>query len=133
MSQDTVFTKIINREVPADIVYEDDDFIAFRDIKPITPVHVLVVPKKPYKSLEHVDIENNEFYAGLLKTARKVAKIEGVQENYKLHLNSGEQVQAVHHIHLHVIGGWDKDVTTEDIDSKTKKYLKRSRPSSKNQ
>ncbi len=103
---DSLFTKIIKREIPATIVYEDDDFIAFKDIHPQAPVHVLVVPKQPYKTLEEVPPENSDFHAKLLLTARKVAKILHIQDNYKLFMNVGKHVQAIHHIHLHLLGGW---------------------------
>ncbi len=105
---DSIFTKIINREIPAKIEYEDDEFIAFRDIHAKAPVHVLIVPKEPYRSLEKVPVENIDFSAKLLITARKVAKKLGIAQNYKIAMNVGEQVQAVQHLHLHLMGGWPK-------------------------
>lgn len=107
---DSIFTKIINRELPSTIQYEDDEFIAFNDIHPAAPVHVLVVPKKPYETLEKVDPSDSAFHAKLLFTARKVAQKMGIADNYKLVMNVGKGVQVVHHIHLHVMGGW-KDAT----------------------
>ena len=109
---DSIFTKIINREVPATIHYEDDDFIAFEDISHRAPVHLLIVPKKAYSSLEEVDLNNHEFHSKFLETARIVAQKMGIQDNYKLFMNVGEKVQAVHHIHLHLMGGWDKEEKT---------------------
>ena len=110
---DSIFTKIINREIPATIHYEDDDFIAFEDISHRAPVHLLIVPKKAYQSLEKVDFNDNNFHSKLLKTARKVAKKMGIQDNYKIFMNVGEQVQAVPHLHLHLMGGWSRDEKSE--------------------
>jgi histidine triad (HIT) family protein len=104
---DSIFTKIINRELPAKIVYEDDAFIAFEDIHPKAPVHVLLVTKEPYASLEKIPVENTELHAKILKTVRKVAQQLGIVQNYKIAMNVGEGVQAVHHLHVHVMGGWE--------------------------
>ncbi len=103
----SIFTKIINRELPSTIEYEDDEFIVFRDIHPHAPVHVLVVPKHEYKTLEEVSLADEHFHSRLLLTARKVAKKLGIGENYKLIMNVGDQMQIVPHIHLHLMGGWD--------------------------
>jgi histidine triad (HIT) family protein len=84
MTETSIFTKIINREIPATIHYEDDDFIAFDDISHKAPVHILVVPKKAYMSLEKVDFEDDQFHSQLLKTARQVAKKMGIADNYKI-------------------------------------------------
>lgn len=104
---DSIFTKIISREVPATIRYEDDDFIAFDDIHPHAPVHILVVTKVPYETLEAVSDADERTHARLLLTARFVAKQAGIDSNYRLVMNVGKDVQAVHHLHLHVLGGWD--------------------------
>lgn len=118
---DSIFTKIINREIPSTIRYEDDSFIAIDDIAPAAPIHVLIIPKQPFKTLEDVSTENNSLHAGLLLTARKVAKQLGISENYKLFMNVGKVVQAVHHIHLHLLGGWDKSATREELDASSRK------------
>lgn len=102
----SLFTKIINREIPATIEYEDDEFIAFRDIHPRAPIHVLLVPKKEYQTLEEVDIQDAEFHGRLLLTARQVAKKLGIEGNYKLMMNVGPKMQIVPHVHLHILGGW---------------------------
>lgn len=104
---DSIFTKIIQREIPADIVYEDDEFISFRDINPKAPIHVLIVTKKPYQTLEEIPVSDTKFHANLLLTARKVAKKLGIEGDYKLHMNVGKHVQVVHHIHIHLLGGWN--------------------------
>src|SRR5258708_2413375 len=103
---DSIFTQIINRQIPATIVYEDDQFIAFKDIHPKAPVHVLLVTKEPYLSLEKVPSEDSELHAQILQTARKVAKQLGISANYKIAMNVGPEVQAVQHLHLHLMGGW---------------------------
>lgn len=103
---ESIFTKIINREIPASIVYEDDEFIAFKDINPKAPIHVLLVPKQPHVTLETIPLADDTFHAALLMTARKVAAELGIQDNYKLHMNVGNKVQQVPHIHLHILGGW---------------------------
>lgn len=112
----SIFTKIINREIPATIHYEDEEFIAIDDIHPAAPVHVLIIPKAELATLELVDLADEKFHARLLMTARKVAQQLGIAENYKLMMNVGRQVQQVHHIHLHLLGGWDKDKTVEELD-----------------
>lgn len=114
--QPSIFTRIINKEIPAKVVYEDDEFIAIHDIHPMAPVHVLLIPKEEIKTLEHVDIENEEFHKKLLQTARKVAKEAGIQDNYKLMMNVGEQVQQVLHIHVHILGGWEQTKQADELD-----------------
>lgn len=104
--EDSIFTKIIKRELPATIEYEDTEFIAFRDIHPHAPVHVLVVPKAQYTTLEHVDLDDVGFHAKLLMVGRQVAQKLGIGANYRFVMNVGTDVQAVHHLHLHVLGGW---------------------------
>ena len=108
MSEESIFTKIINRQIPATIEYEDDEFIAFRDIHPRAPIHVLLVPKKPYTTLEAVDIEDAGFHARLLQTVRRLAKKLAISDNYKLIMNVGDKMQLVPHVHLHLLGGWEK-------------------------
>jgi histidine triad (HIT) family protein len=113
---DSLFTKIINREIPAKIQYEDDDFIAFDDISPRAPVHVLIVTKEPFQSLEKIPQDNAEIHAKLLLVARKIADKLEIRDNYKLFMNVGEQIQAVQHLHLHLMGGWDLDKESDHVD-----------------
>lgn len=103
---ESIFTKIINKELPSTIQYEDDEFIVINDIYPKAPVHVLIIPKKAYRSLEEVEINDDVFHAKLLKLARQMAKQLGIVENYKLFMNIGNLVQDVPHLHLHLMGGW---------------------------
>ena len=101
----TVFAKIIRREIPADIVYEDDLTLAFRDIQPVAPVHVLVVPKKPLANLSEVDAADEPLVGHCLRVCHLVARQEGLTD-YRVVTNVGEQAgQSVFHLHFHVIGG----------------------------
>ncbi len=106
MSED-LFLKIINREIPADIIYEDDTVLAFRDINPQAPLHVLVIPKKHLRTLNEVRDEDEETLGRLLNVARKIAREEGVAEDgYRVVMNCNEGAgQTVFHIHLHLLGG----------------------------
>ncbi|MDQ5931159.1 MAG: histidine triad family protein [Patescibacteria group bacterium] len=124
MSQDSIFTKIINREIPATIEFEDDEFIAIHDIHPAAPVHLLIIPKKPLETLESVPVEDDAFHAKILKVARQLAQKLGISDNYKLMMNVGKKVQMVHHIHLHLLGGWDGGKTTEELDKESEKFAK---------
>lgn len=104
---DCIFCKIINRELPSNIVYEDDEIIAFRDIKPVTPVHILVIPKKHISSL--VDLtEDDEAVIGKIYTViNRIAKQEGISDKgFRVIVNCGEDGgQVVKHIHFHLLGG----------------------------
>lgn len=101
----TLFTKIINREIPADIVYEDDHVIAFRDIDPKAPVHILIIPRSEIPGLAFLPETGDHMH--ILNAAKKVAEQEGLAENgYRLVINQGEDGgQTVDHLHAHLIGG----------------------------
>jgi histidine triad (HIT) family protein len=103
----TIFQKIIDREIPADIVYEDDRALAFRDIDPQAPVHVLVIPKKAIANVAGAADEDAALLGHLLLVARDVAKQEGLAEGgYRIVANNGRDGgQEVFHLHLHVLGG----------------------------
>jgi histidine triad (HIT) family protein len=105
--EDSLFTKIIKREIPADIVYEDDDVIAFNDINPQAPVHVLIVPKKQIPTINDAQEEDAELIGKIILAAKKIAKARGVDEDgYRLVLNCNEGAgQSVFHIHCHLLGG----------------------------
>ncbi len=120
---DSIFTKIIRREIPATIHYEDENFIAIEDIHPKAPIHVLVIPKKQYETLEMVDLDDDVFYAQLLKTVRIVAQKMGIAENYKIFMNVGKKVQQVHHIHVHVTGGWNSQKSIEAIEAEAAELI----------
>jgi len=107
MSEDTIFGKIIRREIPADIVYEDDVCLAFRDIAPQAPTHVLLIPKKPIPGLADVTGEDKELLGHMMLAAKSLAEELGIAEDgYRLVINTGKNGgQTVFHMHMHLMGG----------------------------
>ncbi len=105
--EDCIFCKIINKKIPASIIYEDEKIIAFDDIKPQAPVHVLLIPKEHYASLNDVPDGDESILVHLLLKARQIAYDKGIGEDgYRLVLNTGgNSGQEVFHIHLHLLGG----------------------------
>lgn len=102
--QDCIFCKIVNKELPTKILFENEECIAFNDIKPASPTHILVIPKKHYKSL--FELDDKELLGKLLLTAKDVAKQAGLNEGFRTVINTGDNGgQTVYHIHLHVLGG----------------------------
>ena len=102
---ETLFSKIIQRQIPADIIYEDDQALAFRDINPQAPVHFLVIPKKPIAKLSDAADEDQALLGYLLLVANKVAAQEGLSD-FRLNVNNGAGAsQTVFHLHIHVLGG----------------------------
>jgi len=108
MSNDCLFCGIVNGQVPSEFLYEDDDFVVFKDIHPAAPVHLLLVPKKHIRSINDLQKEDKAIISGLFMIAADMAKKQGVNESgYKLLFNvekGGGQV--IFHLHLHLIGGW---------------------------
>ncbi|WP_071517293.1 histidine triad nucleotide-binding protein [Geitlerinema sp. PCC 9228] len=103
---DTVFGKIIRREIPADIVYEDDAVLAFKDINPQAPVHVLVIPKEPIPKLDEAAQKHQQLLGHLLLTAKEVAAKMELERGYRLVINNGDEGgQTVYHLHVHILGG----------------------------
>ncbi|MBD1862320.1 MULTISPECIES: histidine triad nucleotide-binding protein [Trichocoleus] len=103
---DTIFGKIIRREIPADIVYEDNLALAFRDVNPQAPVHILVIPKEPIAKLADAESQNHALMGHLLLTVKRVAEQEGLANGYRVVINNGEDGgQTVPHLHLHILGG----------------------------
>ena len=101
----TIFQKIIDKEIPADIVYEDEEALAFRDMQPLAPTHVLVIPRKPIANVAAMDAGDKELLGHLLWVAGEVARQEGL-EDYRLVTNNGEGAgQSVFHLHVHLLGG----------------------------
>lgn len=102
-----IFCKIVNKEIPAKVVYEDDKILAFDDINPKAPVHVLLIPKEHYTSLNDIPEENEDLLGHILFKARQVAQKKGVKESgYRIVLNTArDSGQDVFHIHFHVLGG----------------------------
>jgi len=106
MAEKTLFQKIADREIPADLVYEDDHVVAFRDIHPQAPVHVLVVPRKPIPTLDDLGPDDAELVGRLFLAAQQVARREGLDTGWRAVINCGRDAgQEVYHIHLHVLGG----------------------------
>lgn len=102
---ETIFSKIIDREIPADIIYEDDQCLAFRDINPQAPIHFLVIPKKPIPKLSDADETDKELLGHLLLVSNTLAAREGL-EDFRLNVNNGAGAsQTVFHLHVHVLGG----------------------------
>jgi histidine triad (HIT) family protein len=102
----TLFDRIIAREIPADIVHEDDLCLAFRDINPQAPVHVLLIPKKPIVNLAEATPQDQALLGHLMLVAASIAEKLGVGGAFRLNVNNGEAVgQSVFHLHLHILGG----------------------------
>jgi len=104
---DCVFCKIADGSIPADLVYSDDDFLAFRDISPMAPVHDVLIPKRHIPSLNGLSSSDQALAGKLLLVAKKVADKEGIAgSGYRLTINCGHDgTQAVAHLHLHILGG----------------------------
>jgi len=104
---DTIFGKIARGEIDADIVYEDDDVVAFRDLNPQAPVHILVIPRKPIPTLSAAESEDSALLGRLMLAAARVAEQEGIAEQgYRTIVNCNAGAgQTVYHLHLHVLGG----------------------------
>lgn len=103
---DTIFGKIIRKEIPANIVYEDDLCLAFTDISPQAPTHILIIPKKPIPQLSAATSEDHRLLGHLLLKAKDVAEQAGLTDGYRLVINNGsEGGQTVYHLHIHILGG----------------------------
>jgi len=104
---DDLFLKSISREIPADIIYESDEILAFRDINPQAPVHVLIIPKEYIKTINDMESKHAEMAGKLFLVAAEIARKEGIAENgYRVVMNCNKAGgQAVYHIHLHLLGG----------------------------
>jgi len=104
---ETIFNKIIRREIPADILYEDEFCVVFRDVNPQAPTHILIIPKETISNLNNVAVENTELLGHLLLVGKKIAKEEGIDNTgYRIIINTGpDGGQTVDHLHVHLIGG----------------------------
>ena len=106
MSEDTIFSKIIRKEIPADIVYEDDLCLAFRDINPQAPTHILVIPKKTIPRLADATAEDKELLGHMLLTVKSIAEQEELKNGYRVVINTDQDGgQTVFHLHMHLMGG----------------------------
>ncbi len=103
----SIFTKIINKEIPAAIVYEDDKCIAFRDIDPKAPVHILIATKKEIRSMAEVTDQDKELLGHMMAKAAQIAKEQGISDSgYRLVINTNKEGgQEVYHVHMHILGG----------------------------
>ena len=107
MSEETIFSKIIRKEIPADIVYEDEYCLAFKDISPQAPVHILLIPKEQLDRLSNANADHKKVLGHMLTKVSEIAKAAGVKENgYRLIINDGNDGgQTVYHLHMHIMGG----------------------------
>ena len=105
--EDCIFCKIINKEIPSKIVFENDLVIAFEDLNPVAPVHILIVPKKHIKSAMEVTEEDSKYLSEVFLVARQIAEEKGISESgFRIVNNCGDAAgQTVKHIHFHLIGG----------------------------
>ncbi|MGK7929998.1 MAG: histidine triad nucleotide-binding protein [Microcystaceae cyanobacterium] len=102
---DTIFSKIIRKEIPADIVYEDDLALAFKDVNPQAPTHVLIIPKQPIPQLSLATEDDQALLGYLLLTVKKVAEQLHLEKGYRVVINNGEEGgQTVYHLHIHLLG-----------------------------
>ena len=103
---DTIFQKIIDKELPADILYEDDSCLAFKDINPVAPVHILIIPKKRIEKISDSNTEDKELLGHLFLVAGNIARDLGIEDAFRLVVNNGAGAQqTVFHLHIHLIAG----------------------------
>lgn len=107
MAEETIFRKIINKEIPSDMLYQDDYITAFRDISPQAPVHILVIPNKLIATANDIEIDDELLVGKMFTVAKQLAKQAGIdQSGYRLIMNCNDDGgQEVYHIHLHLLGG----------------------------
>ena len=105
--EDCIFCKIIKKEIPSSLVYEDEEILAFRDINPLAPVHILVIPKKHIEYVTNLKEEDELLIGKIYTVINKIAKQEGINENgFRVVVNCGEDgMQEVKHLHFHILGG----------------------------
>ena len=103
----TIFSKIINKEIKANIIYEDESVLAFEDVNPQAPIHILIIPKKEIKTANHIEQDDAQLIGKLFLTAKNIAKKKNIDKNgYRLVMNCNDDGgQTVYHLHLHLIGG----------------------------
>ena len=114
-NENCIFCKIINKEIPAEILFEDEDLIVLQDIKPSAPVHHLIIPKEHIRSIMDLEEKDREIISKMFFTVRDDAKRAGLK-GYKTVFNVGrEGGQIIDHLHLHLLGGWSKQEDIENI------------------
>ena len=103
---DCIFCKIARNEIPSKKLYEDDEIVAFNDLEPQAPVHVLIIPKAHISSANEITAENSDIVGKIFIAAAKIAKEQGLEKGYRIVNNCGEDGgQTVHHLHFHLLGG----------------------------
>ena len=103
-NQKTIFSKIIDREIPAAILYEDDRCVVIEDIEPAAAIHLLIIPKKPIRNLSATTVADQQLLGHLLMVASNMAKQQGCADNFKILINNGKNAgQTVFHLHLHLL------------------------------
>lgn len=103
---DCIFCKIAGKEIPSEILYEDEQVVAFADIQPQAPVHILIIPKKHVPSLAHLEESDEALMGRVIMVAKKLAEEKGLSDGYRLVTNCGESAgQTVMHLHFHLLGG----------------------------
>jgi len=104
-----IFCQIVAHALPAHIVYEDEELIVFKDINPEAPVHLLIVPKRHFDSLNTLDEKTADIGGKMLLAAKRMAEMNGIQSGYRILINTGrEGGQVIRHLHMHLLGGWGK-------------------------
>lgn len=104
--QECIFCKIVNGEIPSNILFENEKVIAFADINPVAPVHILIIPKQHISSLNEVAKTDEKTLGQMMLVAKQLAKEADLDDGYRLVLNTGDEGgQTVQHVHLHLIGG----------------------------
>lgn len=102
-----IFCDIVNRNSPAEILYEDNKFMVFRDMRPSAPVHLLIITKEHIPSINHIEKKHRELIGDMFLLAKDMAKEHGINDGYKLAFNTGRKGgQLIDHLHLHLMGGW---------------------------
>ena len=103
---DCLFCKIVKKEIPCDLVLESENYLAFKDIYPKAPIHILVIPKKHFEDITELSFQDLDLTAGLMEMVSKVAQSENLEKGFRVVLNTGPDAgQSVQHVHAHVLGG----------------------------
>lgn len=106
MAENSIFTRIMEGEIPGQFVYQDGDLVAIRDINPAAPVHILVIPRKPIPSMAELEAEDEALAGRLLLAVSRIAREEGLERGYRVVINTGDEGgQTVPHLHIHILGG----------------------------
>lgn len=100
-----IFCKIVEKNIPASVVYEDDEMLCFKDINPAAPVHLLLIPKVHFDSLAHAEAQHEALLGRMMMTVPKIAEAAGLKNGFKTHINTGKGGgQEVFHLHIHILG-----------------------------